>query len=110
MSAERSPTSCKESFTMWNFSKISGAFAHTTSSAGSSRRRGKTRLALEALEDRDLMSVVMPPVPAPPSPPTLPPIHINPATTPPTDVLFSPGVVGTSHQAAVVHWFHDPDM
>jgi hypothetical protein len=69
---------------MLNFSSISGPFARTTSWTGSSRRRGKTRLTLEALEGRDLMSVVGPPV-SPPSPPgTLPPVQIKPPTAPPT--------------------------
>jgi hypothetical protein len=63
---------------MLSFIKKSGLFSQTTSRSASSRRRGRTRLTLEALEGRALMSIVTgPPVPAP-TPGTMPPTFIQP--------------------------------
>jgi hypothetical protein len=74
---------------MFSLNTISGLFAPTASRSGFSCRRGKTRLNLESLEGRDLMSAITgPPVLPPHHPPTMPPVLIRPPhlTPPPTSV------------------------
>jgi hypothetical protein len=66
---------------MLSFTKIRGAFYQTTSGTSSHRRRSRTRPGLEALEGRDLMSTVGPPIGPPVRAPqpggSVPPVIIN---------------------------------
>jgi hypothetical protein len=72
---------------MLKLSTISSLFARTTTRSGCSRRSAKTRLNLEALEGRELMSVmVVNTGPQPPSQVRVPPVAIKPPPniTPPS--------------------------
>jgi hypothetical protein len=69
---------------MLSFTKISGKFFQNGSRTRSRRHRSSSRLGLEALEGRDLMSVISPSVDPPPGRGTMPPVVIKlPPPSPP---------------------------